>query len=149
MLETMNTAKLQSAISSFLKNKKVNAAYFNEKQTERKEREAYYKSFTKDKLLKMSEEDFHEYISRLWSMVMWGRKDYVIKCLLDDNGLDHIKTQLADLLFGEQPIEKRWDHLMMVSIKTSTRFTGTPVAVSSLYLTSFMMLDETAARFTP
>ena len=42
-------------------------------------------------------------------MVMWGRKDYVVKCLLDDNGLDHIKTELAELLYGTAPIEKRWD----------------------------------------
>ena len=108
----MNKSKLQSAITAFIRNKKENAAYFYENQTERKEREVYYRSFTRDKLLKMSEGDFHEYISRLWSMVMWGRKDYVIKCLLDDNGLDHIKTQLADLLYGDQPIEKRWDRFM-------------------------------------
>lgn len=51
----MNKAKLQSAISVFIRNKKENAAYFNENRTERKEREAYYNSFTKDKLLRMCE----------------------------------------------------------------------------------------------
>ena len=68
----MNNSKLQSAISAFVKNKKANAAYYDENWTERKERKSYYQSFTKDKLLAMTEEDFFEYMSRLWSMVMWG-----------------------------------------------------------------------------
>lgn len=108
----MNKQKLQSAISAFVKNKKANAAYYNENWVDRKERKAYYQSFTKDKLLAMTEEEFLEYISRLWSMVMWGRKDYVVKCLIDDNGLDHIKKQLAELLYGKAPIEKRWDSFL-------------------------------------
>ena len=105
----MNGIKLNNSVSSFIKNKKANAAYYAENWRDRKERKEYYQSFTKKKLLAMTEEDFLEYISRLWSMVMWGRKDYVVKCLLDDNGLDHIKTELAELLYGTAPIEKRWD----------------------------------------
>lgn len=108
----MNHNKLSSAITAFITNKKNNAAYYNENWAEREDRKKYYQSFTKDRLLKMTETDFHEYISRLWSMVMWGRKDYVVKCLLDDNGLDHIKTQLVELLYGSQPIEKRWNQFM-------------------------------------
>ena len=47
----MNNAKLQSAIAAFVKNKKANAAYYDDNWTERKERKAYYQSFTKGKLL--------------------------------------------------------------------------------------------------
>ena len=68
----MNESKLQSAISAFVKNKKANAAYYDDNWAERNERKAYYQSFTKDKLLTMTEENFFEYMSRLWSMVMWG-----------------------------------------------------------------------------
>ena len=49
----MNNSKLQSAISAFVKNKKANAAYYDDNWTERNERKAYYQSFTKDKLLAM------------------------------------------------------------------------------------------------
>ena len=80
----MNRAKLQSAISPFVKNKKANAAYYDENWTERSERKAYYQSFTKDKLLAMTEEEFFEYISRLWSMVMWGNKRFVVDKLETD-----------------------------------------------------------------
>ena len=61
----MNKKKLQSAISAFVKNIKANAAYHNENLIDRRDRKAYYQSFTKDKLLAMTEEDFFEYISRL------------------------------------------------------------------------------------
>lgn len=105
----MNKQKLQSAISAFVKNKKANAAYYDENWAERSERKAYYQSFTKDKLLAMTEDDFFEYISKLWSMIMWGNKKYVVDQLIAVNGFDPLKKQLADLLYGTAPIEKRWD----------------------------------------
>jgi len=105
----MNNKKLQSAISAFVKNKKANAAYYDENWTERKERKAYYQSFTKDKLLAMTEEDFFEYISRLWSMLIWGNKKYVVDKLIADNGFGALKKQLAELLYGTATIEKRWN----------------------------------------
>lgn len=105
----MNKEKLKSAISAFIKNKKSNAAYYEENWTERNERKAFYQSFTKDKLLSMTEEDFFEYISRLWSMVMWGNKRFVVDKLIADNGFDLLKKQLAELLYGTAHIEKRWN----------------------------------------
>lgn len=105
----MNETKLQSAIAAFVKNKKANAAYYDDNWTERKERKAYYQSFTKDKLLAMTEEDFFEYMSRLWSMVMWGNKRFVVDKLIADNGFDALKKQLAELLYGTAQFEKRWN----------------------------------------
>lgn len=75
----MNTQKLNSAIAEFTKKKKSNAAYYEENWAERKERKEYYQSFTKDKLLAMTEEEFLEYISKLWSMLIWGNKKYVFE----------------------------------------------------------------------
>ena len=105
----MNKSKLQSAIQAFVKNKKANAAYYDDNWTERSERKTYYQSFTKDKLLAMTEEDFFEYMSRLWSMVMWGNKRFVVDKLISDNGFDMLKKQLAELLYGTAQIEKRWN----------------------------------------
>ena len=105
----MNKAKLQSAIDAFIKNKKANTAYYSGNWSERNERKAYYQSFTKDKLLAMTEEDFFEYISRLWSMVMWGNKRFVVDKLISDNGFEPLKKQLAELLYGTTQFEKRWN----------------------------------------
>lgn len=59
----MNTQKLNAAINEFIKKKKSNAAYYEENWSERKERKDYYRSFSKDKLIAMTEEEFLEYIS--------------------------------------------------------------------------------------
>ena len=90
-------------------NKEANAAYYDDNWTERNERKSYYQSFTKEKLLTMTEENFFEYMSRLWSMVMWGNKRFVVDKLITDNGFDALKKQLAELLYGTTQFEKRWN----------------------------------------
>lgn len=112
----MNTQKLRAAISDFSKHQNTNAAYYEDNWSERKERKEYYQSFTKDKLIAMTEDQFLEYISRLWSMLIWGNKKYVVDKLIADNGFSALKKQLAELLYGTNPIEKRWD-LFLKSVK--------------------------------
>lgn len=108
----MNKDLLQKAISEFSNKKKINAAYYEDNWAERKERKAYYQSFTKDNLLAMTEDDFYEYISNLWSMLIWGNKKYVVDKLIADNGFINIKKQLAELLYSNADIEKRWDSFL-------------------------------------
>lgn len=105
----MDIQKIKLAIDEFSKKKKSNAAYYEENWHERKERKEYYQSFTKDTLLVMTEETFLEYISKLWSMLIWGNKKYVVDKLIQDNGFANLKKHLAELLYGNDPIEKRWD----------------------------------------
>ena len=100
----MNTQKLNSAIAEFTKKKKSNAAYYEENWAERKERKDYYQSFTKDKLIAMTEEEFLEYISKLWSMLIWGNKKYVVDKLILDNGFKNVKRHLAESLYGSKPV---------------------------------------------
>lgn len=108
----MNQAKLQLAIDKFIIAKKTNAAYYHEKWAERKERKDFYQSFTKEKLLQMTEDEFFEYISKLWSMLIWGNKKYIVDKLIADNGFLALKRQLAELLFGSAKIEIRWDSFL-------------------------------------
>ncbi|CVI71237.1 hypothetical protein NDGK_02146 [Clostridiales bacterium CHKCI001] len=112
----MDTQKLNSAISEFIKKKKSNAAYYADNWSERKERKKYYQSFTKDKIIAMTEDELLEYISKLWSMLIWGNKKYVVDKLIADNGFIPLKKQLAELLYGTSPVEKRWD-LFLRSVK--------------------------------
>ena len=112
----MNIEKLKLAINEFAKNRKNNSAYYEENWAERKERKEYYQSFTKDKLIAMTEEEFYEYISKLWSMLIWGNKKYVVDKLIADNGFSSLKRHLAELLYGSSKIESRWD-VFLKSIK--------------------------------
>ena len=108
----MNKQKLRFAISSFVKSKKVNAAYYNHNWIDREKRRSYYQSFNKDKLLAMTEENFLEYMSKLWSMLMWGNKKFIVDKLIADNGFETLKKHLAELLYGTAQIEKRWDDFL-------------------------------------
>ena len=108
----MNKNKLQSAVSSFAKNKKTNTAYYDENWTERKVRRAFYQSYTKERILNMEKDDFLEYMSKLWSMLIWGNKKYVVDKLIADNGFDNLKKQLVELLYGSATTEKRWNSFL-------------------------------------
>ena len=81
----MNCNKLSNAVKEFTKKKKTNSAYYEENWAERKGRKDYYQSFTKDKLIAMTEEKFSEYISKLWSMLIWGNKKYIVDKMIADN----------------------------------------------------------------
>lgn len=45
-------------------------------------------------------------------MLIWGNKKYVVDKLIADNGFDALKKQLAELLYGTAPIEKRWNSFL-------------------------------------
>jgi hypothetical protein len=57
----------------------------------------------------MTEDQFYEYIAKLYAMLSWGNKKYVIDKLISENGFDSLKNQIADLVWGALPIEQRWD----------------------------------------
>ena len=76
---------------------------------QRKERTEYYRSWTNERLLKMNEEEFYEYVSKLWAMLIWGNKQYVVDKLIQDHGFNTVKTHIANLVWGKEPVEQRWD----------------------------------------
>lgn len=76
---------------------------------ERKERKEYYQSWTKEKIYSMSEDDFVEYIGKLWSMLVWGNKKYISDKIIELNGFERIKENLINLLYGEDDIVIRWN----------------------------------------
>ena len=77
---------------------------------ERNERENFYRSYTYEKIINMDEDEFYEYISKLWAMIIWGNKHYIIDKYISDNGFEHLKKSIANLLYGSEPIEQRWDN---------------------------------------
>ncbi len=107
----MNIDKLKRMIADFVR-KKSDENYDEDSWKERLERQRYYQAFNKERLLAMTEDDFLEYISKLWSMMIWGNKKYVVDKLIDDNDFETLKRQLAYLLYDELPIEKRWNTFM-------------------------------------
>ena len=76
---------------------------------ERVERATFYRKWTKERILGMSKEDLYEYLSRLWAMLIWGNKQYVVDKLISENGLSAVREELAELVWGKAPIATRWD----------------------------------------
>lgn len=105
----MNANLLKKHINDFLKKYKNHPKKFVDDLQERKELISYYQSFTKEKILNMDKDQIYEYISKLWAMLIWGNKHYVIDKIIDENGINNFRKHLADLIWGNNDIEKRWD----------------------------------------
>ena len=100
----MDAEKLRAAISSFLEHQSTHGPYYEENWSERIERREYYQSFTKDRLVAMTEEEFLEYVSKLWSMLIWGNKKYVVDKLIADNGFLALKNSWRNCCTGQAPL---------------------------------------------
>ena len=105
----MNTELLRRHIKEYQNKIFADPSTFDRETKERLERSAYYRSWTAEKLRTISEEEFRAYVSRLWAMLIWGNKQYAVDKLIENNGFENIKASLAELVWGDVSIEKRWD----------------------------------------
>lgn len=105
----MNKNLLKKHILEFVSDSKNNKVKFDEDFTEREELIDYYQSFNENKILNMTEEDIYQCLSKLWAMIIWGNKHYVVDKIIEDNGLQNFRKNLANLVWGPQDITERWD----------------------------------------
>ena len=103
----MNNQKLKDIIKEYKKH--YSTLTDIEVINERNRRMQYYQSWTKEKIKKMTSDEFVEYIGKLWSMIVWGNKKYIADKIIEINGFDKVKKYLIDLLYGNNNIERRWD----------------------------------------
>jgi hypothetical protein len=105
----MNKELLRKHIADYLAKRKANPAAFDKDLNERKERSAYYQSWTPERLQRMSAEEFAEYLFKLWAMRIWGNKQYFVDKVISDNGLPSLLQNLSDLIWSSPPLDQRWD----------------------------------------
>lgn len=103
----MNEKILNKQINRYIQN--LQDSNKTDELNERIKREEFYQSYTQQKILDMKESEFFEYISKLWAMVMWGNKQYIVDKLISDNGFKELKSKISNFLFGKDSLEKRWD----------------------------------------
>lgn len=106
----MNKELLKKHISSYLSYSKNEPERFRQDMKERVELIRYYEDFTHERMLAMTEDDIYEYLSKLWAMLIWGNKHYVVDKIIEDNGLENYRERLAELVWGQDDISKRWDN---------------------------------------
>lgn len=106
----MNTTILEKHIKTYTQWYNKNKEQASQEQDERIKQSQFYRTYTKERILSMSEDDLYEYIAPLWAMVMWGNKRYQINNIIEANGMPLLQKQLANLIWeGNTPISKRWD----------------------------------------
>lgn len=103
----MNSVILKTVINEY--KKQISGTSAIEAINERNARKQYYQSWTKTKIQNMNEDEFVEYIGKLWSMLVWGNKRYIANKIIESNGFTNIKEQLINLLYGNESIIQRWD----------------------------------------
>ena len=105
----MNEKLYSTALSNYKKwadsNKAEVESDLNERHAVCRERQLY----SKERLENLSEEEFFNLIAPLWAMRMWGNKKYYLDNVIESNGMDLIREQLVNLLYGKESIESRWD----------------------------------------
>lgn len=108
----MNKELLEKHITKYLKKLKEHPTLSIDDFNERRERIAYYQSWTPQRMQSMTADDFTEYMAKLWAMRIWGNKQYVVDKLIDDNGFPDIINKLSDLIWSDQSIAYRWDKFL-------------------------------------
>lgn len=106
----MDSARLNKHIEKYVAHLSVQDEKHRGEMRNRQEQTAFYQSWNKDRILKINEAALYEYIARLWAMLIWGNKQYVVDNLLQNHGLETIRKELAELVWGSSPVAKRWDH---------------------------------------
>lgn len=105
----VNTHILNKHIQNYKEKRASHPEKYHDDMKERDEHVQLYHNFTPQKMNQMDEEGLYKYISPLWAMLIWGNKRYVVDKLIDDNGLDTLKSELNILLWSDKSIEERWD----------------------------------------
>jgi hypothetical protein len=91
------------------------------------ERLAWYgMHLSKEAIGKLSPVEFATLIKDLWATNIWKNKDYKVEQLIKDNGLEKLRLNLDVLLYGNDPLDKRWD-----KFRTSIKGLG-PSSISEI-----------------
>jgi hypothetical protein len=105
----MNKDILKKHIKNFVSDSKKNPEKFSDDFKERSDLIIFYQQFTEEKIFSMDQDDIYEYVSKLWAMLIWGNKHYVVDKIIEENGLENFRKHLAELIWGSQNIIERWD----------------------------------------
>ena len=105
----MNEKLYSSALSNYKKWADNNKAAAKSEYYERHTLCDEMQSYTKERLQNLAEDEFFNLIAPLWAMRMWGNKKYQLDNIVESNGMDLLREQLANLFYGKTSIEQRWD----------------------------------------
>jgi len=78
--------------------------------TDRKQRREHFsKKFSEEQIDHLTEEEFKDVLKSLWANAMWVRKDVKANKVVQDNGIERIRKEFKELLYGANPLHERYD----------------------------------------
>lgn len=105
----MNLTRLRQHIRTYKQKLQANPQQTAADIEDRANRVAFCRHWTATRLRNITRNELLNYLGGLWAMLIWGNKPYVIDKLIEDNTLSLLSEKLADLVWGDAPIAKRWD----------------------------------------
>lgn len=105
----MNTDLYKSLLERYHNWVIANADTVVEESKEREKLCERVRSYTSDDLLSLTEEGLYDLMANLWAMRLWGNKQYYVNEVIKNNGMELLRHQLHNLLYGQADIVKRWD----------------------------------------
>ena len=91
----------------------VNSEEYQRDIEERKRREeSLSKILQKERIQNLTEFELGEIISKLWATRVWTNNEYILQKIISENGMEVIRRELTNLLYGERNFEERFDHFM-------------------------------------
>lgn len=105
----MNEERLTTHLKSYLEFLREHPSQAADEAEDRADRIQFYRAWNADRMRESSPEDLVEFFSPLWSMAMWGNKEYQVNQMIADNGLENLRERLAEFLWGVGGLAPRWD----------------------------------------
>ena len=105
----MDLKLLRKHIAKYLAHSAKDPTRHKKDWGDRQARIKRYQSWSREKILAMDRDALYEYLAPLWAMLMWGNKNYVVDKLIDGYGLDTVRKELAELVWGKASLAQRWD----------------------------------------
>lgn len=136
----MDTQLLSTKLNEYSRLESSDKQRFETEALERKDAIKFYKGFTKHKILNLDTDGTYEFLAPLWALKMWGNRHTKIDALIADNGLDKLKKLFAELLYGKDKLEKRWD-----SFRKNVHGVGPAIMselLSKIYLKEFIIWNR-------
>jgi len=64
---------------------------------------------SREHIPKLTEEEFGILLKQLWALNFWGNKDFKVQQVLQQNGIEKLRRELEQLLYGSARIGNRYD----------------------------------------
>jgi len=111
ILKPHHVAKIRSVVPGFLQYLETKEG--RESLKERADRKRLFGSyFGRESIEELTEEQLREALKILWANAMWSNKDYLVDKILEANPFPELKERLKELLWGERPLQERYDEFM-------------------------------------